>query len=939
MTRKIISFFLAALMLMTTLAAGTTVSAKLPFNDTDGHWGESSIEYVVNKGLMNGVGDGTSFAPNMSLTRGMVVTVLYRDNGSPKQTFSGTFLDVKEGMYYTAAAEWAFANGIVNGTGTDEWGEPYFSPDRDITRQELATMFKRYADFKDVNTNVGSADISTFPDAANVASWASDAVKWAVGVGLITGKANGGAATISPVDKAVRAEFATIIKRFKEADFEYHLIYNSPTPISTYTELPYAKVENADVYVAVDGSDSNPGTKDKPLATFEAAKLKVRELKKTAKDEIIVAFKGGDYGVLNNVTLSAEDSGTEKVPVTYCAYGDGEVYFTNGIYIDSADFVALDDSEKSIFNSAEVDNIKKISLANHPAADKITAFSTLSNSNGFCWQARTPNKRDGVDSYYPGMTMNVATPDSPYTMEYIMEQCTKYGYDVEHTIIRPYTEQKMLKALHSLKTRMDTYHSYENVQLCGYVSKVWEFDVLNIKTYDKTTGVMEFHNESIRGFVNVDLQQQAFVSNVSEELDDKGEYWIDNNTKTLYVYKPEGNYSMATDGTFLTIDRNVNYISLVKLNFRICGDANAINAHGDNFTMDQCSVTYVGGSRAIFSSKALNVTIKNTTVAYCSESGICIDGPKTGDREDYDYNALKGSGLVIENNLVHDVCLVYVPVESGAISISWQVGARVAHNEIYNSARYGIDYKYGNIDCIFEYNYLHHCMQNSADGGAFYCGRVAINRGNEVRYNIVADIYALNPSVHTGGTYAIYLDDSMENLICYGNVFYNCGTIMNNGGRSHEIYDNVFIGNAGIHGKSGNFADITMYADPKADNHYYSEGWNSLNRIPDENTPNGQIWKAKWPELYDIVAIRKDPSCYKETDLYKAPLNYCHNNYHFDGAVSDFYDEWIELSDHENNVEVPDGENPFFVNPATGNYSIKSGANIMDNHFAKIGRY
>ena len=185
---RFISAVLAVLLLISTLTVGMTVHGVLNFNDTDGHWGESAIEYVVENGLMNGVGDGTSFAPNMSLTRGMVVTVLYRDNGAPSGEFMGTFLDVTDSAYYTAAAEWAYANEIVNGTGTDEWGEPYFSPDRDITRQELATMFKRYADFKHVDTTKGSSDISAFPDAGTVADWASDAVKWAVGVGLITGK-------------------------------------------------------------------------------------------------------------------------------------------------------------------------------------------------------------------------------------------------------------------------------------------------------------------------------------------------------------------------------------------------------------------------------------------------------------------------------------------------------------------------------------------------------------------------------------------------------------------------------------------------------------------------------------------------------------------------------------------------------------------------------
>ena len=238
-TQRILSFFLAAMMIATTLIAGTTVAAKLPFNDTDGHWGEAAIEYVVENGLMNGVGNGESFAPNMSLTRGMVVTVLYRNNGSPTVNFYGHFLDVDEKAYYGPAAEWAYENEIVNGTGTNDWGEPYFSPDRDITRQELATMFARYAAFKHVDTKANTADISSYPDSGKVASWAADAVKWAVGVGLITGKTNGGAATLSPEDKAVRAEFATIFSVTTLRLLHLHMSSLMRLPLSkTPTPLP-----------------------------------------------------------------------------------------------------------------------------------------------------------------------------------------------------------------------------------------------------------------------------------------------------------------------------------------------------------------------------------------------------------------------------------------------------------------------------------------------------------------------------------------------------------------------------------------------------------------------------------------------------------------------------------------------------------------------------
>ena len=114
-----------------------------------------------------------------------------------------------------------------------------FSSNRDITRQELATMFKRYADFKHVDTAKGATDIASFPDASSVASWAADAVKWAVGVGLITGKTNGGAATLSPEDKAVRAEFATIFSVTTLRLLHLHMSSLMRLPLSkTPTPLP-----------------------------------------------------------------------------------------------------------------------------------------------------------------------------------------------------------------------------------------------------------------------------------------------------------------------------------------------------------------------------------------------------------------------------------------------------------------------------------------------------------------------------------------------------------------------------------------------------------------------------------------------------------------------------------------------------------------------------
>ena len=402
---KILSFFLAVLMMIGTLTIGMTANAAgVSYSDvTEDMWSYKDIVYVTENGLMNGTG-GSTFSPTMSLTRSMVVTVLYRMEGSPKVSFKeDSFLDVKDKQFYSDAVQWAFDVKVASGTGTDEWGVPYFSPDRNITRQELATMFVRFADYKHVKTDVG-ATLDKFTDKASVASWAEAAMKWATSVGLINGTGNG--ATLSPTGMATREQFAAIIHRFATLDFEYNHYYAEPVPATSFTAPVYEKVNDADIYVAVDGSDSNPGTLDKPLATFEGAKAKVRELKKTAKDEIVVAFKAGNYGELDNITFTAEDSGSEKIPVTYRVYGDGEVIFQNGYSISNSSFKPIEDSDKHLFNEDFFEDIYKVDLSDIMADD--FNINALFSGSGICHEARFPNKNsDGSDRSITNQTTTV----------------------------------------------------------------------------------------------------------------------------------------------------------------------------------------------------------------------------------------------------------------------------------------------------------------------------------------------------------------------------------------------------------------------------------------------------------------------------------------------------------------------------------------------------
>ena len=194
---------------------GVTVNKVAAFKDlqkifaeTPNIWWRKAVEYVINKDLMNGVSD-TEFAPYATTTRAMLVTILWRQAGSPVVKGDMPFEDVESNTWYTEAVRWAAANGIVDGVSDTE-----FAPNVKITREQMVTIFYRYAQYKKVNVNKGDdATVTTFADVEEISSWAYEAMEWACGVKFVEGKENN---NIDPTGNAIRAEVATLIMRFIE---------------------------------------------------------------------------------------------------------------------------------------------------------------------------------------------------------------------------------------------------------------------------------------------------------------------------------------------------------------------------------------------------------------------------------------------------------------------------------------------------------------------------------------------------------------------------------------------------------------------------------------------------------------------------------------------------------------------------------------------------
>ena len=183
-----------------------------PFTDvSEKDWFYGDVMFVYENGLMLGTSK-TLFSPHGTATRGMMATILWRMEGSPVPKGKNSFTDVEAGKWYADAITWTTENGIFAGYGKDK-----FCPDDPITREQLAAIFYRYADYKGYDLTV-KGDLDKFKDADKITDYAKTAMQWAVGSGLVKGKSGN---LLDPQGTATRAEIAAMLHRFIE---KYELV-------------------------------------------------------------------------------------------------------------------------------------------------------------------------------------------------------------------------------------------------------------------------------------------------------------------------------------------------------------------------------------------------------------------------------------------------------------------------------------------------------------------------------------------------------------------------------------------------------------------------------------------------------------------------------------------------------------------------------------------
>lgn len=186
------------------------ITVELPFTDVpEGAWYEDAAAYVYKHGLMAGT-SATTFAPDVTTSRAMIATILWRMAGSPVVNYAMDYTDVAQGQWCSEAIRWATSEGVVTG-----YGNGLFGTNDPITREQLATMLWRYAQTEGYDVSIGEdTNILSYTDVADLSEYAISAMQWAVGAGIINGTGDG--STLSPQGQATRAQAAVMLMRFCE---------------------------------------------------------------------------------------------------------------------------------------------------------------------------------------------------------------------------------------------------------------------------------------------------------------------------------------------------------------------------------------------------------------------------------------------------------------------------------------------------------------------------------------------------------------------------------------------------------------------------------------------------------------------------------------------------------------------------------------------------
>ncbi|MBQ3901176.1 MAG: right-handed parallel beta-helix repeat-containing protein, partial [Clostridia bacterium] len=417
---------------------------------------------------------------------------------------------------------------------------------------------------------------------------------------------------------------------------------------------------------------------------------------------------------------------------------------------------------------------------------------------------------------------------------------------------------------------------------------------------------------------------QTAILNVSEELDIAGEYWVDSNTMTMYVYAPSGTY------TFPSVARGVDmhycdYITFRGLTMTAYSEHIVKALECSGITFDLCRITACSGANAIYIDGNHGDLDYDLTVTEC-EFSVLAEKALRANGYCWGYNKFDHRGNVLFDN--NRVTFSHLVSDGGcAVEIEYTNEAVVSHNEFEDLGRGAVAYS-GSCNAVIEYNTFKHCMYNSQDGGVIYSWNHQYDWGNVVQYNVFYP---------ASNWYGLYIDDAEPGTEVRYNLFYEVGAaVCIHNGRSNFIHDNYMI-ESGVAYATGDIAEqLAQYKiDGDASKLSFYSNWVNFFNTLDGDPALKEAYFSLYPEL---SALTTDLSNVDDPNFVLYPRNYVRNNYYFsyDGAAHTNDDPYCVV---EGNVMLAMDDNPCFVNPAVGDYRIIEGSEFPDIHFEEMGRY
>ncbi|MEA3368066.1 MAG: right-handed parallel beta-helix repeat-containing protein, partial [Planctomycetota bacterium] len=507
----------------------------------------------------------------------------------------------------------------------------------------------------------------------------------------------------------------------------------------------------ADVYVSPAGDDANPGTREKPLATLDAA----RDAARARRPEGVTVWLGdGVYRRETTFELGAADAGTKAAPVVWRAEHPHKAILLGGRELRAEAFKPLSDADAARLPAAVRPMVRACDLA------------PLGTGN----LADPPDKYRGVGGL-PELFYN----DRPMTV-------ARWPNEGWVTIRKVLDRDGVFVAG---EDRMRRWDLARGVWLHGYWCHDWSDETIRINRLDpakRTITLAARHGYGVGPSSSWNKTPRRYRAvNVLAELDAPGEYYVDRRAGRLYFYPP-GPLAGARIVLSLLAEpivrlRDASHVTVRGLVIE-GGRADGAEVRGGTGSrLAGCVIRNLAGSGAVLTGGTDNRVV-GCDLYHLGRSGIRLSG---GDRK-----SLTPAGLAAENNHVHHFARLQRTYAAG-VHIGG-VGNRMRHNLIHDAPHSAV--LYGGNEHVIELNEIHHVALETSDVGALYTGRDWTSRGNVVRHNFIHSL----TSQGSIGTMGVYLDDCDSGDSILGNVFYRAGrAAFIGGGRDNRVENNLFV--------------------------------------------------------------------------------------------------------------------------------------------------